>query len=336
MILVTGACGYIGSHTCIELLERGYPVLAIDNFANSSREALFRVEEITGKGVAFHQCDIRDRALLNRIFSDYDIDGVIHFAGVKASGEYLSEPLRYFNVNVGGTVTLMQALSDANIKHMLYSSSANMYGQGDHAPVSESARLSAANPYGRSKLMAEVILADLVRADPGWSIGVLRYFNPAGAHPSGRIGEDPKDIPSNIMFYAAQVAAGELDTLTLFGDGYPTKDGTQVSDYLHVMDLARGHVDAMAYLFAHEKGFTVNLGSGRGYSALEIIRAFENVTGQTIPYEIRPRKSTDAPVSVADPSLATSLFGWKAEHSLDEMCADYWRWISMNPNGYKE
>ncbi|NLC22968.1 UDP-glucose 4-epimerase GalE [Oxalobacter vibrioformis] len=336
MILVTGACGYIGSHTCIELLERGYPVLAIDNYANSSREALFRVEEITDKGVAFHQCDIRDRMLLNRIFSDYSIDGVIHFAGIKASGEYLSEPLRYFSVNVGGTVTLMQALSDAGVKHMLYSSSANMYGQAESAPVSESARLSAANPYGRSKLMAEVILADLVRADPNWSIGVLRYFNPAGAHPSGRIGEDPKDIPNNIMFYAAQVAAGELDKLTIFGDDYPTEDGTQVSDYLHVMDLARGHVDALAYLFTQGKGFTVNLGSGKGYSVLEIIRAFERVTGLPIPYEIKSRKVADTPVCIANPSLATSLFGWKAEHTLDEMCTDYWRWVTMNPNGYKE
>lgn len=335
MILVTGACGYIGSHTCIELLERGYQVLAIDNYTNSYREALFRVEEITDKGIAFHQCDIRDRVLLNRIFSDYSIDGVIHFAGLKASGEYLSEPLRYFSVNVGGTVTLMQALSDAGVRHMLYSSSANMYNHHENALISESARLSAENPYGRSKLMAEVILADLVKADPSWSIGVLRYFNPAGAHSSGRIGEDPKDIPDSIMFYAAQVAAGELDHLTLFGDDYPTEDGTLVSDYVHVMDLARGHVDALAYLFAQGKGFTANLGSGRGYSMLEIIHAFERATGLPIPYEMLPRKSSDTAISIANPSLATSLFGWKAEHNLDQMCVDYWRWVSANPSGYK-
>lgn len=334
MILVTGACGYIGSHTCIELLERGYAVLGIDNYANSSREALLQVEDITGKGVGFHYGDIRDRALLNRIFSDYSIDGVIHFAGLKASGEYFSDPLRYFSVNVGGTVTLMQALSEAGIRHVLYSSSAHMYNQDGHFPASESARLSAVNPYGRSKLMAEVILADLARADPDWAIGVLRYFNPAGAHSSGRVGEDPKDIPANIMFDAAQVAAGEVDRVAVFGDDHPTEDGTLVSDYLHVMDLARGHVDALAYLFAEGKGFTVNLGSGRGYSILEVIQAFERVTGRPVPYEIRPKKAHDIPVGIADPSLATALLGWKAEHTLDEMCADYWRWVTMNPGGY--
>ncbi len=335
MILVTGACGYIGSHTCIELLERGYPVLAIDNYANSSREALFRVEEITEKGIAFHQCDVRDRVLLNRIFSDYSIDGVIHFAGIKASSEYLSEPLRYFSVNVSGTVTLMQALSDAGVRHMLYSSSADMYEQDGKELIKESAKLSALNPYGRSKLMAEVVLAELVRSDPEWSIGILRYFNPAGAHFSGRIGEDPKDIPDNIMFYAAQVVTGELDKIVIFGDDYPTEDGTQVRDYLHVMDLARGHVDALEYLFSQRKGFTANLGTGKGYSVLDVIRTFEKVTGQSIPYEIKKRKSSDFSFSVVDPSLAASLFGWKAEHSLEQMCADYWRWFSANPTGYR-
>lgn len=335
MILVTGACGYIGSHTCIELLERGYPVLAIDNYANGSREALFRVEEITDKGVAFHQCDVRDRVLLNRIFSDYSIDGVIHFAGIKASSEYASEPLRYFSVNVSGTVTLMQALSDAGVKHMLYSSSADMYEPDGNHPISESFKLSASNPYGRSKLMAEVVLAELVRTDPNWAIGVLRYFNPAGAHPSGRIGEDPKDIPDNLMFYAAQVAAGELDKLVLWGDDYDTEDGTQVLDYLHVMDLARGHVDALAYLFSEGKGFTANLGSGKGYSALDVIRTFEQVTGKAIPYEIKQKKAIEPAVRVLDSSFATSLFGWKAEHSLEKMCMDYWKWFSDNPTGYK-
>ncbi len=335
MILVTGACGYIGSHTCIELLDRGYPVLAIDNYANGSREALFRVEEITEKGVAFHQCDVRDRALLKRIFSDYSIDGVIHFAGIKASNEYFSDPLRYFSVNVSGTVTLMQALSDAGVRHMLYSSSADMYGHYGKELISETAKLSALNPYGRSKLMAEVVLAELVRSDPEWSIGVLRYFNPAGAHSSGRIGEDPKDIPNNIMFYAAQVAAGELDKIVIFGDDYPTEDGTQVLDYLHVMDLAKGHVDALEYLFFHKKGFTANLGDGKGYSALEVIQTFEKVTGKEIPYEIKKRKNAESAYNVVDPSLATSLFGWKAQFSLEQMCADYWRWFTSNPTGYK-
>ena len=335
MILVTGACGYVGSHTCVELLERGYPVLAIDNYANSSREALFRVEEITGKNVAFHQCDVRDRSLLKRIFSDYSIDGVIHFAGIRPSGEYLSEPLRYFNVNVGGTVTLMQAMLDAGVRHLLYSS-ANMYEQSGVELVPESGRLSTVNPYGRSKLMTEVIFADLIRADPTWSIGVLRYFNAAGAHPSGRLGEDPKDIPDSIMFYAAQVAAGELDRLTLFKGDFQTEDGTPVGDYLHVMDLARGHVDALACLFTNGKGFTVNLGAGRAYSALEVIQAFERVTDRTIPYEIRSGKSAGISAGIADPSLAASLFGWKAEHGLNEMCADYWKWVSMNPYGYRK
>jgi len=289
---------------------------------------------MTGKGIAFHQCDVRDRLLLNRIFSDYSIDGVIHFAGVRPSGEYLSEPLRYFNINVGGTVTLMQAMSDAGMRHLLYSSSANMYEQHGSGLVPESGRLSTVNPYGRSKLMTEVIFADLVRANPDWSIGVLRYSSAAGAHPSGRLGEDPRDIPASILFYAAQVAAGELDRLTLFEGDFPAEDGTPVGDYLHVMDLARGHVDALAYLLAHGKGFTVNLGAGRGYSALEIIREFERVTDCVIPYEIRPGKSTGISTGIADPSLAASLFGWKAEHGLDEMCADYWRWVSMNPYGY--
>ncbi len=333
-VLVTGAAGYIGSHTCVELLEAGFSVVAVDNLCNSSKESLKRVEKMTGKTVIFYKMDVRDKDGMEKIFNQLHVDAIIHFAGLKSVGESVVEPLKYYDNNVWGALSLLQTAQKTGVRYFVFSSSATVYGDPDFSPVPETARLSVANPYGRSKLMVEEILNDLSASDPSWSVAILRYFNPVGAHPSGLIGEDPYGIPNNLMPYVAQVAVGRLKELAIFGNDYPTKDGTGVRDYIHVMDLARGHVDALRYLFDKNKGFTVNLGTGTGYSVLDVVHAFEKACGYSIPYRIAPRRAGDVPLYYADPSLAQTLLGWKAKYGLDEMCADYWHWQSRNPNGY--
>lgn len=333
-ILVTGAAGYIGSHTCVELLNAGYAVIALDNLVNSSREALVRVEKITGCDMPFYDADVRDRPALDALLKAHRVDAVIHFAGLKAVGESVEKPLLYFDNNVSGTVTLLQALADAKVKYFLFSSSATVYGDPESVPISESARLSVTNPYGRSKLMVENILDDLRRSDKSWVVGVLRYFNPGGAHPSGLIGEDPRGIPNNLMPFISQVAAGRRERLAVFGNDYPTADGTGVRDYIHVVDLARGHLAALQKLFASASSFTVNLGTGQGYSVLEIVRAFEAASGRSIAYDIVARRPGDIAVCYANPALAKELLGWRAEKGMREMCADHWKWQSMNPHGF--
>jgi UDP-glucose 4-epimerase len=333
-ILVTGASGYIGSHTCVELLDSGFDVIALDNLSNSSPEALRRVERISKRPVQFYESDVRDRAALRRILKEHRIDATIHFAGLKAVGESVAKPLLYFEHNIGGTVSLLQALSEANVKRFVFSSSATVYGDPESVPITESARVSATNPYGRSKLMVEQILGDLAQSDAEWGIGILRYFNPVGAHPSGLIGEDPRGIPNNLMPFVAQVAVGRRERLSVFGNDYPTPDGTGVRDYIHVVDLARGHVAALDRLFAESGGFTVNLGTGQGYSVLEAVRAFEAASGRRVPYEIAPRRPGDIATCYASPVLAKELLGWSAEKGLADMCSDHWRWQKTNPNGY--
>lgn len=333
-ILVTGASGYIGSHTCVELLQAGFVVIALDNLCNSSREAITRVERITGSALPFHEADVRDRPALDRILCEHEIDAVIHFAGLKAVGESVVQPLRYFDNNVSGTITLLQALADVGIKRFVFSSSATVYGDPESVPILETARLTTTNPYGRSKLMVEQILNDLMQADPHWRIGILRYFNPVGAHQSGLIGEDPQGIPNNLMPFVAQVAAGRRARLAVFGNDYPTPDGTGVRDYIHVVDLARGHVAALGRLFAQSGGFTVNLGTGQGYSVLEAVRAFEAASGYPVPFDIMPRRPGDIASCYASPLQARELLRWRAEKNLQEMCMDHWRWQKMNPQGY--
>ncbi len=334
-ILVTGASGYIGSHTCIELIAAGYAVIGLDNLANSSRVSLARIEQITGTSLPFYAADVRDRKALDTILAAHTIDAAIHFAGLKAVGESVEKPLSYFDNNVSGSLVLLQALEQANIKRFVFSSSATVYGDPERVPIVETARLSVTNPYGRTKLMVEQILGDLTHADPSWAVGVLRYFNPAGAHPSGLIGEDPHGIPNNLMPFVAQVAVGRRPRLSVFGNDYPTVDGTGVRDYIHVVDLARGHVAALNQLFESGKGFTVNLGTGRGYSVLEIVRAFEAASGRQVPYEIVARRPGDIAVCYADPSTAKAILGWEAQKGLEEMCTDHWRWQSMNPQGFE-
>ena len=333
-VLVTGASGYIGSHTCVELLAAGHSVVALDNLSNSSRESLKRVEQITGCVIPFYEADVRDRLALNALLRTHRIDAAIHFAGLKSVGESVVQPLSYFENNVGGAVSLLQALSEAGIKRFLFSSSATVYGDPESVPIKESARLSVTNPYGRSKLMVEQVLEDLGKSDNSWAIGTLRYFNPVGAHSSGLIGEDPQGIPNNLMPYIAQVAVGRRERLAVFGNDYPTPDGTGVRDYIHVVDLARGHVAALTELFRSEEGFTLNLGTGRGYSVMEMVRAFEEASGRRVPYEITSRRPGDIAVCYADPTQAAHKRDWRAKKGVEEMCADHWRWQSMNPNGY--
>jgi len=334
-VLVTGAAGYIGSHTCIELLEAGYRVVAIDNLCNSSLESLRRVEKITGRTIEFHETDVRDRASLDALLHAHQVDAAIHFAGLKAVGESVARPLDYFENNVAGTVTLLQALGAAGVRKFLFSSSATVYGDPESVPIRETARVSTTNPYGRSKLMVEQVLQDLGQSDPSWAIGALRYFNPVGAHPSGLIGEDPRGTPNNLMPFIAQVAVGRREKLSVFGNDYPTPDGTGVRDYIHVVDLARGHLAALAELFRSGRSFTINLGTGRGYSVLEMVHAFEEVSGRKVPYQVVGRRPGDIAVCYADPKLAWDVLDWRARRGLAEMCADHWRWQSTNPNGYQ-
>jgi UDP-glucose 4-epimerase len=327
-IFVTGAAGYIGSHTCLSLLEAGYDVVALDNFSNSDGKALAQIEHIAQRSMQFNEGDIRDTALLRRIFKQNQIDAVIHFAGLKAVGESVLKPLNYFQNNVAGSVNLLEAMAEAGVYQIVFSSSATVYGDPESVPIPESACLRVTNPYGRSKLMVEQILADLQHSNRKWRTAVLRYFNPVGAHPSGLIGENPKGIPNNLMPFIAQVAAGILPQLTVFGDDYPTVDGTGVRDYIHVMDLAQGHIAALRHLSEFPGGFTVNLGTGQGHSVLEMIKVFEVASGLQIPYEIASRRTGDIATCFADPEYAHRLLGWRAQKTLAEMCSDHWRWQS--------
>ncbi|WP_428607292.1 UDP-glucose 4-epimerase GalE [Sedimenticola sp.] len=333
-ILVTGGAGYIGSHTCVELLEAGYQVIVIDNLCNSSRQSLERVEKITGKTVSFIEGDIRDQEVLDDLFARNKIDAVIHFAGLKAVGESVEIPLEYYQNNITGTLTLLESMKGADVKHLVFSSSATVYGDPASLPISEDFALSASNPYGRSKLIIEEILRDLFVADGSWNISILRYFNPVGAHESGLIGEDPSGIPNNLMPYISQVASGRLDRLNVFGGDYPTPDGTGVRDYIHVVDLARGHLAALNKLAGHPGLIIHNLGTGQGYSVLEMVQAFEKASGKNVPYRITDRRPGDIAACYADPTKASDELGWHAEHGLERMCRDAWRWQCGNPRGY--
>ena len=332
LILITGGLGYIGSHTCVELLAAGYDVRIVDNLSNSKLAVLDRIAEISGRRPEFVRADVRDRQAISQALEG--CDAVIHFAGLKAVGESVAKPLLYYRNNVEGSIALFEAMTEAGVKTLVFSSSATVYGDPQSVPIREDAPLSATNPYGRSKLMIEDILRDVAQADPGWKIALLRYFNPVGAHASGRIGEDPNGIPNNLMPYVAQVAVGKLACLSVFGNDYPTPDGTGVRDYIHVVDLAKGHLAALAALARQGGLLTVNLGTGRGYSVLEMVKAFEQASGRPVPYRIAPRRAGDIATCYADPSLAASLFGWRAEKGLQDMCADAWRWQSGNPDGY--
>ncbi len=336
-ILITGGCGYIGSHACIEMLNAGYDIVVIDNYYNSKPEALKRAKELAGKDFPFYECDIRDAEGLRRVFSAHKIEAVIHFAGLKAVGESVSEPLMYYDNNVGGTVTLCQVMSEMGCKRMIFSSSATVYGNNNPSPLLETMPVGAVtNPYGRTKFMIEGILSDLCVSDPEWSVVLLRYFNPIGAHESGRIGEDPNGIPNNLMPYISQVAIGKLKQLSVFGDDYDTPDGTGVRDYIHVVDLAKGHVKAVDYALAHTGVEAVNLGTGTGYSVLDLVKAFKAANGVDVPYTIAPRRAGDIATCYSNPAKAAELLGWRAEKTVEDMCRDSWRWQSQNPKGYDE
>ena len=334
-VLVTGGAGYIGSHTVLLLLEAGRRVLVLDNLSNSSREALERVAAITGKRAEFVEGDIRDTALLDRLFQEHDIGSVIHFAGLKAVGESVAQPLRYYDCNVTGSLRLLEAMDRAGVRNLVFSSSATVYGDPASVPIREDFPLSATNPYGATKLHIEDMLRDLHRADPRWSVALLRYFNPVGAHESGRIGEDPNGEPNNLMPYVAQVAVGKREQLRVFGDDYDTPDGTGVRDYIHVMDLAEGHLAALDALARDGGLITTNLGTGRGYSVLEMVRAFAAASGREVRYQIAERRPGDVASCYADPAHAKQVLGWEAKRGIDTMCADHWRWQSDNPNGYR-
>ncbi|QEK97075.1 UDP-glucose 4-epimerase GalE [Bacillus amyloliquefaciens] len=335
-ILVTGGAGYIGSHTCVELLNGGYDIVVLDNLSNSSPEALERVKDITGKGLVFYEADLLDRDAVHRVFAENEIEAVIHFAGLKAVGESVAVPLRYYHNNLTGTFILCEAMQAHGVKKIVFSSSATVYGVPETTPITEDFPLSATNPYGQTKLMLEQILRDLHKADSEWSIALLRYFNPFGAHPSGRIGEDPNGIPNNLMPYVAQVAVGKLEQLQVFGNDYPTKDGTGVRDYIHVVDLAEGHVRALEKVLNTTGADAYNLGTGRGYSVLEMVKAFEKVSGKEVPYRFAARRPGDIAACFADPAKAKVELGWEAKRGLEEMCADSWKWQSSNVNGYQK
>jgi UDP-glucose 4-epimerase len=333
-ILVTGGAGYIGSHTCLELLKAGHEIVVVDNLSNSKEEPLRRVQKITGEKLAFHQVDLLDRQALEDVFTRHPIQAVIHFAGLKAVGESVNIPLRYYHNNITGTLILCEVMKAHGVRNIVFSSSATVYGDPQTMPILENFPLSATNPYGRSKLMIEDILRDLYIADYTWNIAILRYFNPVGAHASGQIGEDPNGIPNNLVPYIAQVAVGKLPYLRVFGNDYPTPDGTGIRDYIHVVDLALGHLKALDRLAANPGVVTYNLGTGRGTSVMEMLSAFERAAGKKIPYQVVERRPGDVPTSYADPSKAERELGWKAIRSTDEMCADTWRWQSLNPQGY--
>jgi len=333
-ILVTGGAGYIGSHTCIELIKSGYEVVVVDNLCNSSLESLKRVEKLVDCNIPFHKIDVRDKIALTQVFEQYSIDGVIHFAGLKAVGESVERPIEYYDTNVGGTFILADVMREFGCKTFVFSSSATVYGDPHAVPIKEDFPLSVTNPYGRSKLMIEEFSQDIFVADDSWHIALLRYFNPVGAHKSGLIGEDPNDTPNNLVPYISQVAIGKLEKLSVFGGDYDTPDGTGVRDYIHVVDLAKGHVKALQALKDKPQVLTVNLGTGNGYSVLDIVKAFERASDKNIPYQIVDRRLGDIATCYADPTYAKEKLDWKAEYNLDEMCQDTWRWQSMNPGGY--
>ena len=336
-ILVTGGAGYIGSHTCIELLTQGYEVVIVDNLYNSCEEAVRRIEELSGKKVSFYKADLLDKEAVEEIFEKESIDSVIHFAGLKAVGESVQKPLEYFHNNLTGTLILCDVMRHHGVKSIVFSSSATVYGNPASVPIYEDFPLSVTNPYGRTKLMIEEILQDVVVSDPEWKVILLRYFNPVGAHKSGRIGENPRGIPNNLTPYITQVAVGKLDHVNVFGNDYGTPDGTGVRDYIHVVDLALGHVKAIEKINAMDGGVKIyNLGTGIGYSVLEVIEAFRKATGKEIPYVIGPRRAGDIATCYAATDKAEKELGWKAQRGLDEMCEDAWRWQSMNPDGYPE
>jgi len=334
-ILITGGAGYIGTHTVVELLNAGQEVIIVDNLSNSSVEALARVHAITGKYVTFYQGDILNKALLQKVFVDHSIESVIHFAGLKAVGESVVEPLKYYENNVTGTIILCQVMAENNVKNLVFSSSATVYGDPASLPIKEDFPTGATNPYGQSKLMVEYILADLYNSDNSWNIARLRYFNPVGAHESGLIGEDPNDIPNNLMPFIAQVAVGKREKLSVFGDDYDTPDGTGVRDYIHVVDLAVGHLQALKKLQTKPGLVTYNLGTGIGYSVLDMVKAFETACGRTIAYQISPRRPGDIAAYYADPSFAATELNWRASHTIEDMANSSWKWQSHNPDGYK-
>ncbi len=334
-VLVTGGAGYIGSHTCLELLRTGFDVVVVDNLSNSSEESLRRVQEITGKTIEFHKVDLLNKTHLVKVFDKHQFDAVIHFAGLKAVGESVDIPLKYYHNNLTGTVTLCEVMAKYNVKNIVFSSSATVYGEPHRVPITEDFPTVATNPYGRTKLFIEEILKDLYVSDNYWNIVLLRYFNPVGAHHSGRIGEDPKGIPNNLMPFISQVAVGKLKELSVFGNDYPTTDGTGVRDYIHVVDLALGHVRALQKLIGQSGVHIYNLGTGRGYSVLEMISAFEKAGGRKIPYRIIDRRPGDIAECYADPSKAEQDLGWRTEKGIEDMCADTWRWQKQNPKGFE-
>jgi UDP-glucose 4-epimerase len=334
-ILVTGGAGYIGSHTCVQLLNNKQEIVVLDNLSNSSVESLARVKQITGKDFAFIQADIRDKAAVDNVFKAHKISAVLHFAGLKAVGESVEKPLLYYDNNVIGTLNLLEVMANNQVKSLVFSSSATVYGDPASVPIKEDFPLSTTNPYGRSKLMIEDILRDMHKADASWRIALLRYFNPIGAHSSGLIGEDPNGVPNNLLPYVAQVAVGRLQKLRVWGNDYATHDGTGIRDYIHVVDLADGHVAALDYLAKHQAMITVNLGTGIGYSVLDVVNAFAEASNKEIPYEIMPRRVGDVAINFADAMQAARLLGWRARYDLNQMCVDTWHWQSSNPNGYK-
>jgi UDP-glucose 4-epimerase len=327
-ILLTGGTGYIASHTATVLVQAGHEVVLLDNLSNSRRDVVERLRQITGRTLAFHEADVRDRAKVAEVLKAHRCTAVVHFAGLKAVGESVQKPLEYFDNNVGGTLALLQAMRDADVSSIVFSSSATVYGEPQYLPLDEAHPTFAVNPYGRTKLHVEEILADLCRAEPAWRVACLRYFNPAGAHPSGLIGEDPNGIPNNLMPYIAKVAIGELKSLGVFGNDYPTPDGTGVRDYIHVMDLAEGHAAALSFLQKQTGWQAINLGTGSGYSVLDMLRAFEKACGHPVSYEIKPRRPGDVASCYADPAKASSTLGWRATRGIDEMCESTWRWCS--------
>jgi UDP-glucose 4-epimerase len=332
--LITGGAGYIGSHTAVELLDAGHHVVIVDNLCNSNVKLLERLEHIAGKNFSFVQADVRDSKAMDSVFQQHAIDGVIHFAGLKAVGESVAQPLRYFDNNLNSTITLLQAMDRASVRRIVFSSSATVYGDPEEVPITESSMLKATNPYGRTKLMCEEVLRDLQASDPRWHIAILRYFNPVGAHVSGIIGDQPNGIPNNLMPFMTQVAVGKRKFLSIFGNDYPTPDGTGIRDYIHVVDLALGHLAALRYLQNKQAGITVNLGTGKGVSVKEMADTFAQVTGVPLPYQFVARRPGDVAACYADTRLAEQALGWKAELGLERICADAWRWQSQNPNGY--